>query len=181
MNEYFCPYSPTVASEGEQHTIRLWKVNAGIRLGMEKGKLARSAKGDTDGNVLVARSLRVESRAIMVERFPIATVAIPIKSRTNRGVSDGEIVRDLLLDSLKGWRVAWILRDQMSAFMPGNPLAAFHPAVLHVSHLVYKLIVESPIVLGAEEIGNNDHVVMFQSSWAFVLACHQNAHVGANK
>lgn len=103
MNEHFSPYSLTVASEGEQHTIRLWKVNAGIRLGMEKGKLARSAKGDADGNVLVTRSLGVESRAIMVERLPIATVAIPIKSRTNRGVSDGEIVRDLLLDSLKGW------------------------------------------------------------------------------
>lgn len=65
--------------------------------------------------------------------------------------------------------------------MPGDPLTTFHPALLHVSHLVYKLIVESPIVLGAEEIGNNDHVVMFQSSRAFVLACHQYAHIGANK
>ena len=88
-----------VAPEVKQATIGLREVEALRRvLGVDEGQLARVAKRNTHGAVLVPRALRVERGRVVVERLPVARVVVPVEARAATLRLEAEEVAHLFLD-----------------------------------------------------------------------------------
>ena len=65
------PVDVNISTKGEQHTIGLWEVDLFTSFSIQEGKLSSRTERHTNSDVLILGSLRIESSAIVMERFPI--------------------------------------------------------------------------------------------------------------
>ena len=74
----------------------------------------------------------------MVERLPVSGVCVPVEPSAHALHFDVEVVSNLLLDHLKSWRGTRVLRNQVGALMPRDPLGLPpFTGLLNVTHLIY--------------------------------------------
>lgn len=64
---------------------------------------------------------KTHSRRIMMKRFPIGTIPIPIKPSPDTLLLNPKIFAQTIDDPFKGGTTLRILGDQMGAFVPGDP------------------------------------------------------------
>ena len=115
------PLDVDVPTETEQHTIRLWEVDACLVLCVKERQLSCRTKRHTHRDVLIERSMGIERCGVVVGRFPIARIAVPIEPCTHRLLCDTKVFRNLFLDHLICFGTFGILGNEVSAFVPANP------------------------------------------------------------
>ena len=70
----------------------------------------------------------------------------------------------------------------MRALVPGLPLRTWAPLsgrlalLLGLAHFVDQLVVQRPVVFGAEELGDYNYIIMFQGLVVFRLRAGADAH-----
>lgn len=115
--------------------------------------------------------------------LPIARVAIPIKARADRFQGNAKVGGNFLLHHVECFGTCGIFRDEMRALMPADPFdAAQFRLGLTLAHLLDQLVVERPVVLLAEELGNdNDIVVRLRTPVTGTIGPNDQSHVGTHK
>ena len=151
-----------ITSEMKKHSVCLREVESCIVLAMQKGKLTFSSKWDSYGHILSLSSSRIISSWIIMEWFPITGVPIPVEPSSRTFRVDVEILANLWKHSFICWTVFGIFTDQVTAFVPGNPIAAFLIFLLKFSHFFDQFVVNSQVIFLAEEVGSNNNIIVFK-------------------
>ena len=164
------PSDVGITAETKNTVIRLGEVHAALLAvnllgGMNKGQLAHTTKRDTDRNVLVPGALGIERRRVMVEGLPIAGIAVPVESRADALLLDVEVLAEPIDDHVERLGFGGVLADQVGALVPRDPLGPLALALgLDLAHLLDELVVQSPVLLFAEELGDDDDVVVLEGA-----------------
>eukprot|EP00538_Stauroneis_constricta_P011812 CAMPEP_0119555682 /NCGR_PEP_ID=MMETSP1352-20130426/7814_1 /TAXON_ID=265584 /ORGANISM="Stauroneis constricta, Strain CCMP1120" /LENGTH=362 /DNA_ID=CAMNT_0007602487 /DNA_START=434 /DNA_END=1519 /DNA_ORIENTATION=+ len=145
-----------------------------ILTGSKESQLSGGTKGHAHGDILVLCSVRIEGGRIMVERLPVVTIFVPVETSPHGGLSDIEVLAELVDDIVERLGAFRILHDEMRALVPCNPVASAHVLRLKFRHFLHELVVEGPIILVAEQFGNDDDIVMPERSRELFLRWQTN-------
>ena len=117
-----------------------------------------------------------------MKRLPITRVTVPVESSSRIFGIDVKIRADLQENRLISRAVFGVLTDEVAAFVPWDPFAAFLAVFLEISHFFYQFIVSVHVVLVASKAGYDNDIIMLErlGEGLFVLSDYQ-PHLRTNK
>ena len=119
-----------------------------------------------------------------MEGFPVAGIAVPVEPSANGLLLNVEILAQPIDDHVERPGLGGVLADEMGTLVPRDPLRTLGLALgLDLAHLLDELVVQAPVVLLAEQLGNNDDVVVLQGTVKDLaaVAADVNAQVGTDE
>ena len=177
------PFDIDVAAECKHHSIHLGEVNFLSGLCAQESELSRGAQGTANSDVLIFGSLWVERSRIMMEWLPVRGTCVPIEPGSHAFLRNPEVVGHHVLNLLESGTAAWVLRNEMRAFMPADPVGfGIFFLTLYLAHLFNGLVLEAPVVLLAENFRHNHHIIVL---YRFVeygsVGPNDDSHIWADK
>lgn len=178
-----------ITAKAENAIVGLGEVHAALLPadlfgGVDEGQLSHAAKRHADRNVLVPSTLGIERRRIVMEGLPIAGIAVPVESRADALLLDIEVLTQSVNDHVEGLGFGGILADQVGALVPRDPLGSLGLALgLDLAHLLDELVVQGPVLLFAEELRDDDDVVVLKGAVEDLgpAAADVNAQIGTDE
>lgn len=97
----------------------------------------------------------------MVEWFPVGGASVPVESGAHAFLRNSEVVGHHVLNFLEAGATAWVLRYEVRAFVPTDPVG-FRVLflALDLAHLLNELVVEAPVIFLAEKFRHYHHVIV---------------------
>mmetsp|Transcript_182915 Transcript_182915/g.445315 ORF Transcript_182915/g.445315 Transcript_182915/m.445315 type:complete len:229 (-) Transcript_182915:1107-1793(-) len=90
------PADVHISAKEEEHAVRLREVHELACLCVPKSKLTRGTKRHANRAILFTRTLRVERSGVVMKRFPIRPVAVPVEACATVALCDREVIADLV-------------------------------------------------------------------------------------
>ena len=118
------PENVYISSKRKKHSICLWKVYFLSSLCVQESEFTSRAEGDTHCNILVSGSFWIKCGTVMMKRFPVCRICVPVKSSSYTFLRNFKITGDSVLNLLKRWTTIRVLWNKMSSFMPTNPICS---------------------------------------------------------
>mmetsp|Transcript_89980 Transcript_89980/g.160158 ORF Transcript_89980/g.160158 Transcript_89980/m.160158 type:complete len:229 (-) Transcript_89980:359-1045(-) len=174
-----------ITAEEEKHTIRLREVkqlSLPSALCTSKSKLAGSTKGDAHGAVLALGTLPVEGCRIVMERFPVSTISIPVEASATCARSYREVFAHSLQNPLVSLRSFRPFTEEMCSLMPRLEGGLRLPLRPKLPKLFDEIVVDLPVILGAKELWHHYHIIVANLlsiillSWGSKCNTHGWAH-----
>lgn len=183
------PHNVGVSPEAEDAVVGLRKVQTGflpvdLLGGMNEGQLPQRTEADADGDVLAPRPLGIERGRVVVEGLPVGRVAVPVEPRTDGLLPDVEVLAEAVDNHVEGRRVLRVLADEVGALVPRDPLAPLDLTPgLDLADLIDELVVQGPVILGPEQLGNDYDIVVPEPPDELLSPAgpHVDAQVGPHK
>jgi hypothetical protein len=118
------PENVYISSKRKKHSICLWKVYFLSSLCVQESEFTSRAEGDTHCNILVSGSFWIKCGTVMMKRFPVCRICVPVKSSSYTFLRNFKVRGNFVLNHLKCRTTIWVLRDKMSSFVPAYPFCS---------------------------------------------------------
>ncbi len=102
-----------------------------------------------------------------MEGLPVQAVPVPVEARPDALVPNLEVLTQAVDHPLERGRPLWVLADQVRALVPRDPLAPTHILLVKGAHLLDEPVVERPVSLLTEELGNYDDCSVSRECFRF--------------